>query len=207
MSSNFRIFTRSNEIRRERLTVVSKVPETSKKSKMKGRIVWRLLDLNLPTTLRGRPPPRTLVLSDLMLERRSENLCRDSLHPIRFVELSVDLVEVLVVLLKLDGVGGFVSLKLEDPLFEVEEGSREGFALERGLSGELAVDGSDDSVDPGEESGERVGFGLEVGEGSFVRRRLRFRSFGKVVLPLDRLKSSVSDPLGEMVHEVEDGLR
>lgn len=141
-----------------------------------------------------------------MFERRCEDLRRDSLHSIGLVELSVDLVKVLVVLLELDGVGGLVALKFEDPLFEVEEGSREGLALESCLSGELAVDGSDDSVDASEESSNRVGLGFEVGEGGFVRRRLRFRGFGEVVLPLDRLESAISNPLGEMVHEVEDGL-
>lgn len=89
---------------------MSKVPQASKQSEMQRRIVRRPLNLDLPTTLRRRPPPDTLVLSDLMLERRREHFGRYPLHPVGLVKLSVDLVQVLVVLLKLDGVGGLVLL-------------------------------------------------------------------------------------------------
>jgi hypothetical protein len=85
---------------------VSEVSQTSKESEMKAEVVLRLLNLNLPARLSRRPSPDTLVLSDLMLERGQEDHRRDALHPVRLVEGGVDLVDVLVVTLKLAlGVG------------------------------------------------------------------------------------------------------
>lgn len=91
-------------------------------------------------------------------------------------------------------------------MLKVEERARERLALERGLRGELAVDGSDDSVDPDEESGDRVVPVLEDCDSRLAGRRLSLGGLVELGLLLNRLDSTVSDPFGEVIHEVENGL-
>jgi hypothetical protein len=178
---------------------VSEVSQTSKESEMKAEVVLRLLNLNLPARLSRRPSPDTLVLSDLMLERGQEDHRRDALHPVRLVEGGVDLVDVLVVTLKLAlGVGSIRVPELVNTLLEVEERSGVRFALKSGLSGEATVDARDHSFDSG-----------DLTEGGFESGRWRSRSgMASGVLLLESRVQLVTktNPSTDVIHEVEDGL-
>ena len=116
---------------------MSEIAKTAKKTDVIRRFIRFLLKLDLPTTLSRRPSTGRFVLSNLMKNTRRENFGRNSLHPIRFIEIGVTFVKVLVVSLKVFVLRvPLLSPLSDDVRFEVEERTSVGFASESGLTDE-----------------------------------------------------------------------
>lgn len=116
---------------------MSEIAKTSKETNVVCWLVRFLLKLDLPTTLSRRPTTGRFMFSNLVKNTRREDLGRDSLHSIRFIEVGVAFVKVLVVSLKIFVLGvPFLGSLSDNVRFEVEERSSIGFASESGLTDE-----------------------------------------------------------------------
>jgi hypothetical protein len=68
------------------------------------QVVRGLLQTELPATLRRGPSSSTFMLAYLVLQSRRENESRNAFHTIRFIQVTINLVEPLVTRLDLHAV-------------------------------------------------------------------------------------------------------
>lgn len=176
-----------------RLTVVPEVTKTAQKSYVIDGIVGLLLQLDFPATLRRRPPSGTLVLANLVEHTRGNNLGRNALHPVGFVQISVAFVEILVI--DLEG-GVLLGRSLGDNVgFEVEERSGVRLARQGSLTDEHVRNVLKDSLNLGD---------LEMSH--VIHCRLGLVGFLPSTSILRLLLAGESDPSTKMVHKIEDSL-
>jgi hypothetical protein len=136
---------------------MTEVAKAAKQTDVIDRIVGLLLQLYLPATLRRRPPPRTLVLANLVKNARREDLGRDALHAVGLVEMRIALVKVLVIDLEvLVLVVALLRPLGDDVRLEVEERPGVGLAGEGGLTDEDVRDVLEDTFDDEKAFDERL---------------------------------------------------
>lgn len=127
---------------------MTEVSQTAQETQVKLEIIRRLLKTNFPTTLSSRPLSRTLVLSDLVLQGRREDEHRYALHPIRLVEVRINLMQTFIVRRELPCRSRRLPFSKRDDLpFEIHHGSRVGPALESGFRHQIVVDAGEHRVD------------------------------------------------------------